>query len=162
MENQRQIMSMLHYGIKHDIGDTEDFVNYIILNIGDEFDFYCQDSELMFLHNGLAFFVVEIGENEIQFSPGESMEVMDENKDAIRDALLLFLVHFKNYSIIQKAEGIIGGQEKFPSVEPIKNMSIGEIEDLYGPLNSERDSTEEDILDPEEESEDSEDFSGWF
>ena len=118
MDYTAKLVSILYMGIKHRIKDLEEFRSFISMNLEDSLDFVIEGDSLIFLKEGESFFIVEISETEINFYPGESQEALMEEPELVRDALLSFLVQFKNYSIIESAQDIAEGKDFKNPVEP--------------------------------------------
>lgn len=168
MDYTTKLVSILYMGIKHRIKDLDEFRSYLSMNIADSLDFVIEGDALIFLKEGESFFIVEISDTEINFYPGESQEALMEEPELVRDALLCFLVQFKNYSIIENAQDIVDGKEFKNPVEPNEDNRGAFLEEDFGYMkledtSADEESQEEGVLDSDkEDSEEESDSDEWI
>jgi hypothetical protein len=164
MDYTKELISILYTGIKHRIKSKDNFISYVMMNMSDDIDFVFDEDSFIFLNRGESFLIASVSEKEILFYPGESDILMAENPMLIRDALLNFLLQFKNYCIIESSDEILRNDEFENPIKPSKSFDEIDSEDVWETesesmvrLAKEEDSDDSD--DSDEES--SEEESSW-
>lgn len=106
----QDLINILYTGIYHDFSNIYHFIKFMRKNMDYEFSegvsFDSEDTSFVYYIHGESFFIANVDEEKIVFSPGESFDCISEEPSLVKEALLSFLIFFKNYDTIENIEEI--------------------------------------------------------
>ena len=157
----QDLINILYTGLAHNFDDVEDFLQFMIHNM--DYDFSTgitvgvEGNNFVYYLDNISLFLAEISEDYINFLPGDNFESIKEEPMLIKEALISFLIYFKNYDTMHNLDEISGAIIKESRRKrkglPVSKEKI-EIEypdyDLVGEISEEEEKLSEDH---EEESE---------
>ena len=159
----QDLINILYTGIYHSFDDIYDFLNFIEINMDYDFSkgvtFQAEDNFFMYYKDGETFFVVEVDEDKISFIPGDAFETISEEPELVKEALLSFLIYFKNYDTLESIEEIdedfkksrgSSGKKSNSTAKKPKRVRLATKKESVKFIS---DSEEEEYIEPEEEEE---------
>jgi len=161
----QDLINILYTGIYHDFEDIYDFMAFMERNMDYEFSegvsYSAEDTAFVYYINGESFFVANIDDEKIVFSPGEAFEAITEEPELVKEALLSFLIYFKNYDTLDNIDDIQKDFKKSKSKPKRKGMlALGKSKIKFVDEDPESESEEisEEISDDKLEEESESDF----
>ena len=159
----QDLINILYTGIAHNFDDVDDFLSFMLTNMDYEFStgltVGIEGNNFVYYLDNISLFLAEITDDYISFLPGENFETIKEEPMLIKEALISFLIYFKNYDTMQNldevSESIKKESERKRKGLPVKKEKIL-IEypkyDLVGEDESESEMSSEEESEEESES----------
>lgn len=112
----QDLINILYTGIAHNFDDVDDFLHFMIQNMEYDFStgltFGIEGNSFVYYLDDISLFLAEISEDYINFLPGENFESIKEEPMLIKEALISFLIYFKNYDTMHNLDEISSSIKK--------------------------------------------------